>query len=139
MLLPDINVWIALAFQSHLHQAKAKTWFEGSAETCCFCRLTQQGFLRLASNPAVFKDEAVSLAKAWRMYDTIMSDPRVAFAEEPEGIEARWRAFTQRRSFSPKVWSDAYLAAFATAASLELVTFDKGFAQFKKVRSTILS
>jgi hypothetical protein len=77
----------------------------------------------LASNPAAFKDEAVKLREAWRMYDTILRDRWVVFAEEPEGVEIYWRAFTQRRSFSPKLWGDAYLAAFARAASLDLVTF----------------
>ena len=73
------------------------------------------------------------------MYDMILSDPRITFAGEPEGLDAYWRAYTQRRSFSPKVWSDAYLAAFARAASFEVVTFDKGFAQYKSLKCKILS
>jgi len=36
-------------------------------------------------------------------------------------------------------WADAYLAAFAKTANLELITFDKGFAQFAGLRLTILS
>src|ERR1700694_3893787 len=99
MFLPDVNVWLALAFDFHLHHAIAKTWYDGSSNACCFCRWTQQGFLRLATNPVVFKAQAVSLKEAWKIYDTMISDPRVVFAQEPEGIEARWRAFTQRRSF----------------------------------------
>jgi len=61
MVLPDINVWLALAFRFHSHHEAANLWYEGSTEPCCFCRFTQQGFLRLASNPAAFKDEAVTL------------------------------------------------------------------------------
>jgi len=139
MLLPDVNVWLALTFDFHSHHAAAKSWYEGSSETCSFCRWTQQGFLRLATNPSVFKDDAKSLKQAWRIYDTIVTDPRIAFADEPIGLDAYWRAYTQRRSFSPHVWSDAYLAAFARAASFELVTFDKGFAQYKGTSCKILS
>lgn len=139
MLLPDINVWIALTVDGHPHHRSAQAWYDTSQDTCCFCRLTQQGFLRLASNRAALRDHAVNLQKAWQLYDAILSDPRVVFAEEPEGIEDQWRAFTQRRSFSPKVWSDAYLAAFARTGSLELVTFDKAFSQFPKLNSTLLS
>jgi uncharacterized protein len=139
MVLPDINVWIALAFKSHVHHAKANAWYERSADTCCFGRFTRLGFLRLAANPSDMKKEAVTLAEAWHMYDRILSDPRIAFADEPEGIEAHWRAFTQRKSYSPKVWGDAYLAAFGQAASLEVITLDKGFTEYKAVRSTILS
>ena len=52
-LLPDINVWLALTFDSHIHHAAAKAWFDPlSDEVCYFCRLTQQGFLRLATNSA---------------------------------------------------------------------------------------
>ena len=139
MLLPDINVWLALAFDFHVGHATANAWFEGSSETRSFCRLTQQGFLRLATNPSVFKKDAVSLKDAWRMYDTILGDPRVAFAAEPEDLERFWRPYAQRRSFSPNVWSDAYLAAFARASNLRLITFDKGFSQFKGLDCTVLS
>jgi toxin-antitoxin system PIN domain toxin len=140
MFLPDINLWLALAFEVHFHHLAAKRWFDGlSTGSFCFCRLTQQGFLRLASNPRVFNEDAVSLSEAWHLYDRISSDPRVTFDEEPNDVEVLWRAFTQRPTFSPNVWSDAYLAAFARAAGLELVTFDKGFAQYENLNCTILS
>ena len=139
MLLPDVNVWLALAFDSHVHHAAAKAWYDGSSDSCCFCRWTQQGFLRLATNPSVLKEDALSLKDAWLAYDTILSDPRIGFAAEPPDVDVHWRAFTQRRSFSPQVWSDAYLAAFAKATSFEVVSFDKGLAQYEGVHGTILS
>jgi len=42
MLLPDINVWLALAFDFHSHHAAAKTWYEVSNEqgfsgSFCYC------------------------------------------------------------------------------------------------------
>jgi toxin-antitoxin system PIN domain toxin len=139
MLLPDVNVWLALTFDSHIHHPAAKTWFDGlSDEVCYFCRLTQQGFLRLATNPSALGKHAVTLPGAWQKYDLFLSDPRVNFADEPAGIENHWRSFTQNQSFSTHVWNDAYLAAFALAGQLELVTFDKGFAQYKTVTCTIL-
>jgi len=101
--------------------------------------LTQQGFLRLATNPKAFGTEAVTLADAWRMYDAFLGDPRVSFSVEPLNLEPLWRGYTQRQSFLPKVWNDAFLAAFASAASYRLVTFDKGFAQYTNVNCTILS
>jgi uncharacterized protein len=140
MFLADINLWLALAFRSHIHHESGKNWFEGLPnDSCAFCRLTQQGFLRLATNPKAFGAEAVSMSDAWRMFDEFLGDPRVSFADEPANIEPLWRGYTQRRTFSPKVWSDAYLAAFALAAGLELVSFDKGFAQFQSLHCTILS
>ncbi len=84
-------------------------------------------------------ERAVSLTEAWRLYDSMLDDPRIAFAEEPTGVEAQWHAYRQRRTFSPKVWSDAYVAAFARAASLDLVTFDKGLRQYRGARVIVLS
>lgn len=139
MLLPDVNVWLALAFDSHFHHPAAKMWFDALANdaVCCFCRLTQLGFLRLATNRSVFAKHALTLPDAWQKYDLFLTDPRVAFAEEPADLENHWRLFTQSQSFSPHVWNDAYLAAFALAGHLELVT-DKGFSVYSNMACTIL-
>lgn len=139
MFLLDVNVWVALAFERHVHHSAAKTWYQTSGDVCCFCRSTQQGFLRLSTNPAAVAELAVSLKQAWLLYDAMLDDPRIAFCDEPAGIEVQWRAYTQRRTFSPKVWADAYLAAFARAASLDLVTFDKGLRQYPDVRVIVLT
>ena len=140
MFLPDINFWLAAAFNSHIHHPAARNWFEAvSQRVSYFCRMTQQGFFRLATDVRIVGKQAVTLHGAWGKYDDYLADPRVGFAEEPEGLEAHWRAFTQRRTFSPKVWTDAYLAAFARAADFEVVTFDRGFRQFKNVKCTVLS
>jgi toxin-antitoxin system PIN domain toxin len=140
MLLPDVNVWLALVFDAHLHHASARAWFDGVAdETACFCRLTQQAFLRLSNNPSVFPSEAVSADVAWQLYDTTLGDPRVTFTHEPAGLENAWRAFTQGRSFSPKLWNDAYLAAFVQAGGYEVMTFDQGFAQVANLQHLILA
>ena len=139
MLLPDVNVWLALTFDSHAHHSAAKVWFDGlTTDTCCFCRMTQQGFLRLASNASVFKQNALKLPDAWKSFDLLMADPKVSFADEPFDVETHWRAFTGHQSFSPHVWNDAYLAAFALAAEMTVVTFDKGFTQYRQTNCTIL-
>ena len=143
MFLADVNVWLALAFQSHVHHSSAKAWFEAlpSGESVRFCRMTQQGFLRLATNPKAFGNEAVPLIRAWELYDAFLGDPRVSFVQEPAGVEPLWRSYTQGQTFSPKVWNDAYLAAFARAAGLTIltmVTFDGGFAQFAGLSTATL-
>ena len=110
MLLPDVNVWLALTFDSHVHHPAAKLWFDAlSGELCLFCRSTQQGFLRLVTNATVFGQNALTLSEAWQKYDVLQSDPYVSYIDEPAGIEPLWRIHTARQSFSPKVWNDAYL------------------------------
>jgi toxin-antitoxin system PIN domain toxin len=140
MYLPDVNVWLAMTFRAHIHHVAAKAWFDAlGSEVCCFCRLTQQGFLRLATNRRAFPADAVQMDDAWRLYDTLLCDPRVGFAAEPAGIEAKWRTFTASRQFSPQVWNDAYPAAFAIAANWELVSFDQGLKVYAGLKCRILT
>ena len=139
MFLPDINFWLALTFEVHAHHVRAKEFFDShSAEPFFFCRFTQQGLLRIASNATVFGDETVSLKEGWQLYDRILSDQRVQFTDEPTDLEQYWRSYTNVDSLSPKLSSDAYLAAFARAAECQLITFDQAFRQFMDVNCLIL-
>ncbi|MEQ1903854.1 MAG: hypothetical protein ABL888_06695 [Pirellulaceae bacterium] len=75
MHLLDINVWRGLAFKRQEHHIPAKAWFQSIAPgRCCFCRLTQMGFLRLASNPQVMGPSVVTLQQAWQAYDAILGE-----------------------------------------------------------------
>lgn len=129
MYLPDINVWLALAFAAHQHHSQAAAWFRGLPEKsiCFFCRQTQHGFLRIASNARAFGADTLSLSEAWDAFDRFLSDPKISYAVEPAGLDVIWRRHTQGTLFSTNVWSDAYLAAFAESAGLTLVTFDRAF------------
>ena len=140
MQLVDTNFWLALAFQSHANHVAARTWIKSSERhSCCFCRVTQMGFLRLATNRKIYPLDAVPMNQAWQLYDAMLADYHVVYAEEPEGIDICWHELTQSSRFSTNVWTDAYLAAFAITSDFDLVTFDKGFVQYKGLRHTILS
>jgi uncharacterized protein len=139
--LPDINFWIALSYSSSPQSASAKLWFDAlpPATLCIFCRYTQMGFLRLSTNAKVNPSQLQTLSQAWVVYETILLDPRVGYSEEPKGLENNWRSLTQLNRYSTNLWNDAYLAAFALAGGHELVTFDRGFAQFAGLNCTILT
>jgi len=138
MHLLDINFWLALTFEVHAHHKIATAWFDmAEPDSCAFCRLTQQGFLRLATNPAVFKEDAVTMKTAWYCYDRLLEDERVYFMREPEGLEQVWRVYTRNQKYSHKIWNDAYLAAFAKASNLKMGTFDRGFQEYKAVKVTL--
>ena len=139
-LLPDVNIWLALSFSAHPHHLPAVEWFDDvRPASCAFCRMTQQGYLRLSSNPRVFGKDALRLSDAWKAYDVLLCDERVRFANEPAEVEASWRGLTARDEFSAKIWNDAYLAAFSLRGALKLVTFDKGFRQYPGLRLELLS
>ena len=97
------------------------------ADSCAFCRMTQQACLRLSSNPNVFESDALRLPKAGKAYDTLIDDERIRLENEPAESETSWRELTGGESFSAKIWNDAYLAAFAKQTKLQLVAQMKGW------------
>jgi uncharacterized protein len=49
---------------------------------------------------------------------------RVIWVEEPDDLEAAFRALSVRNDNSHKLWTDDYLAAFAQASGASLATLD---------------
>ena len=137
--LPDINVWIALAADRHVHHETAKGWFaEIEPGEANFCRVTQMGFLRLITNRHVMGADVVTQKEAWQVYQNLSQDQRVTFLPEPSGIEGVWRRLTQSGSNSTNTWTDAYLAAFASIRGLTVVSFDGGFKKWLGPNAIIL-
>ena len=137
-LFPDVNVWVALTYQGHVHHSAAKGWF-GSLQADArlfFCRVTQLGLLRLLTTEAVMGDEVMSQTSAWEAYDRWFEDSRVAFLAEPPAVEHAFRAMSRLRRSAAKDWADSYLAAFAAVSDLTVVTFDQ--ALHSKVRQAII-
>jgi len=80
--------------------------------------------------------DVATQSEAWRIYDLFYENERTFLAEEPKALEERFRVRTSKQESSTKEWADAYLVAFAEAAGLSLVTFDKALAG--KLRGSIL-
>ena len=143
-VLGDSSFWVPLALPPHEFHAAARRWFDSQTaeESVLFCRATQQSFLRLLTTKAVLRPyqlSAMTNAEAWSVYDGLLADRRIGFAPEPQGIEPHWRTFATPGTASPKLWMDAYLAAFALAAGHELLTTDKAFKHFKGVKVQVLA
>jgi len=126
---PDINVWLALLLEDHVHRHAAKRWWDADrSEAVGFIRLTQVGVLRLLTTPAAMNGKPLTMSAAWRAYDQLFRDARVAFFDEPPDVESAFREGAKEERASPKVWADAWLAAFAECAGGALITFDRGIA-----------
>ena len=84
LLFPDINVWVALTYEGHVHHTTAATWFTALPPdvTLAFCRFTQLGILRLLTTAVVMGDEVMTQPQAWAAYDRWLQDPRVDFVDE---------------------------------------------------------
>jgi toxin-antitoxin system PIN domain toxin len=143
MPLADSNIWLALALSKHEFHAAARSWLtERAPHEAIFCRSTQQSFLRLLTTRAVlapYRIPPLSNKAAWSVYEGLLADERIAWVKEPSGLEAPWKKLAGGSKASPKLWMDAYLAAFAMAGGHQLVTTDKGFKQFKGLDLLVLS
>ncbi|MBV9145736.1 MAG: PIN domain-containing protein, partial [Acidobacteria bacterium] len=119
----------ALTVDSHVHHSASRQWLSSLDVDCrlCFCRATQMSLLCLLTIEAVMGRNVLSQREAWNKYDEWVADERVFLHEEPPGIDSHFRAVTNQSQPAPKEWADAYLAAFASAANLILVSFDRGF------------
>ena len=141
MKLPDVNVWLALTHSRHAHHPDAARWFSSLTDgKVFFCRFTQIGLLRLLTNGQVMEDEVMGQRQAWRAYRRWYDDGRIEFHREPESpeFESWFEKLSESPAPSTKLWADAYLAAFAKAARLTMVTFDQGFHRMKPLDVRIL-
>jgi uncharacterized protein len=128
----DTNVWIAAIFTTHPFHQQAQTALQDAtpANPAVFCRSTQQSFLRLASTPALLKvygANGLTNQDALVALDALLALAQVCEREELPGTVALWHRLASRDTASPKVWMDAYLAAFAMSGALRLVTLDDDF------------
>ena len=107
-----------------------------------FCRSTQQSFLRLVTTRAVLAPYGIpplSNKAAWSAYEGFLADERISWVAEPRGLDSYWKKWAGGSKASPKLWMDAYLAAFAMAGGYQLVTTDHAFKQFKGLDLLVLA
>jgi toxin-antitoxin system PIN domain toxin len=134
-MLADVNFWLALVLSKHVHHARVRAWFEAvpGPGGVGFCRVTQLSLLRLLTTEAVLAPYGIrarTLTEAWTVFEGLAADERVVLLPEPPELGAEWRRLMTGRRSSPKLWMDAYLAAFALSAGRRMVTLDAAFRQF---------
>lgn len=138
-------MWLALALEHHDDHHAARDWLDSvvDAGSVRFCRATQLSLLRLLTTAAVYarvERTPLTNSEAWDAYDAFVADDRVAMqADEPAGLATHWRRYSSRGTASPKLWMDAYLAAFAAGFGWTMVTTDGAFRQFADLDVLILN
>jgi toxin-antitoxin system PIN domain toxin len=129
--LLDVNVWIALTLEDHAHHQRARHyWQQESLSKVAFCRQTSLSLMRLLTQPAVTHGDPLTPAEAWNVYRSVRQLPEVMLLDEPQGCEDTLQRWAVRPEARPRLWTDAYLAAFAQSGNLRLVTFDRDFSEF---------
>ena len=139
MSLLDVNVWLASSWRNHESHERVTAWVQRASEGLAMCRVTQMGFLRLSTVSAIAGADTLTRREAWRALDELHLQPNVVWLDEPLGLERMWRALSAGDDRSHKLWTDDYLAAFAQAAHLTLVTLDRSFVKrYPSVRVEVI-
>lgn len=124
MALLDVNVLVALVWDSHVHHLEARRWFAAHAgDGWATCPITESGFVRVSSNPKVLPapvtaDDAMSVLRGVRAapgHRFVVDDVSIADADVPP-IHG-YRQVT-----------DAHLVTLARRHAMPLVTFDAAIA-----------
>ena len=122
MALLDVNALVALAWDSHVHHARMRTWFvENGPRGWATCPMTESGFVRVSSNPkalpsAIGIDAARSVLAVLRAVDGhrfLADDVSLSDSDVP--------AMSGHRQVT-----DAHLLTLARRRGVRLVTFDAG-------------
>lgn len=130
--LVNVNVWLALLVIQHEHHKLARKWFDRlAADEAGLCRIVQLALIRLLANRSIMGVHVVSASSAWDLIEKLLEDERVDFIPEPSGVDSVLPTLLNYPIPTGKLVTDAYLAAFAIAASRRLVTLDRGFRQFR--------
>lgn len=122
MALLDVNALVALAWDSHVHHAAMRSWFDANAERgWATCPVTESGFVRVSSNPKVLPSpigvgaarQVLAVLRAVDGHRFVADDVSLADADVP--------AFHGHRQVT-----DVHLLTLARRHGLRLVTFDAG-------------
>jgi toxin-antitoxin system PIN domain toxin len=138
--LADVNVLLPLLVRHHEQHEIALQWFESlHAGESVLCRFVQLALIRLLGNKTIMQEFVLSAPAAWQVIEDLMEDERLEFAAEPARIDSAFPRLLTYPVPTSKLVSDAYLAAFAIAASMRLTTFDSGFKQFRGLELQLLT
>ncbi len=72
----------------------------------------------------------LTVPQAWQAYQDFRRLPEVLLADEPESCEVWLERWALGERPAARQWTDAYLAAFARAGGLRVVSFDGDFTRF---------
>lgn len=127
--LLDVNLLIALAWPNHPQHEKSHHWFaQARASGWGTCMVTQLGFVRVSSHPALA--HPVSTPEALHKLAEIVAVPGHSFwAEPPGGYGHAAFAQTVPHTLTHGGVTDGYLATVAAFHRGKLATLDKQLTQ----------
>jgi len=94
--------------------------------------------LRLVTNPQVMSGIPFTHDEAWNIYRTYRNLPIIRFLPESDTLETIFAALSMDSILPHRLWTDAYLAAFAISTGRRLVSFDADFLRFSELDLLLL-
>ncbi len=135
MLLPDVNVILAAFRADHVHHRVARRFLEDARageRALGLSDVALASVVRLATNPRVFvRPETTDTVV--QFIDVLLEPP----AQLVRASATHWVRFTdlcRHLQLRGNLVPDAYLAALALEQGAELVTFDRGFGRYPRLR-----
>lgn len=135
LLLPDVNVLLAGFRSDHTHHRLARRFLDesraGTVPIGC-SDVALAGVVRLATNPRVFvRPDPV---EAVMDFIEVLSEPPAQLLQAGSNHWARFSELCRHLQLRGNLVPDAYLAALALEQGAELVTFDRGFGRYPRLR-----
>ncbi len=120
--LLDVNVFVALLTENHIHHGLVTEWFNAAPRLrWAICPFTEAGFLR---NATAARPGQISMSEATAVLARIAQHTGYHYLP----IAADWHTLCApffRRLYGAKQVTDAYLLGLAVRERLALVTLDK--------------
>ncbi len=120
MALLDVNALVALAWDSHVHHARMRRWFDTNhAAGWATSPVTESGFVRVSSNPKVLPSP-IGIDAARAVLVALRAAPAHRFLTDdisPTDIDVP-------RISGYRQVTDAHLLTLARRHGVRLVTFD---------------
>lgn len=135
MLLPDVNVILAAFRADHDHHRLARRFLEQARSESVALGLSDVALasvVRLATNPRVFVRPDTTEA-VLEYLEVLLEAP----AQLLRAGSAHWSRFSElcrHLQLRANLVPDAYLAALALEQGAELITFDRGFGRYPRLR-----
>jgi toxin-antitoxin system PIN domain toxin len=132
--LLDVNALVALAWDSHVHHARMRTWLaENSLGGWATCPLTESGFVRVSSNPHVLP-AAIGIDAARAVLSALCAHDSHRFLTDDVSLnDSDIPKITGHRQVT-----DAHLLTLARRRGAHLVTFDTGMLTLSEGRDVEL-
>jgi toxin-antitoxin system PIN domain toxin len=140
MIVPDVNVLLALAMAHHSHHDVATTWAEQAiedGEAWAIPDVILSGVVRIGSNPRLSQPPLRPPEILTWLDDLRAMLPVVGWIDHPD-TESRFRTILSESGVVGKGVADAYIAALASSYGATVVTFDRDFRRFAGVKLELL-